>query len=1167
MKKNLDYYGLLKPNGNWHKLLLTMKISFFFLFCCVLNIVAMPTYSQATKISLTLQNVTIEEALNKIENMSEFYFLFNNKLIDVSRKVDISADDEPIRDVLTEIFGTDVKFTVVDRQIILTPGAGNELSIAMQQLRIAGIVTDERGNPLVGVTVLVKGTTIGTLTDMSGQYSILSAPRDATLIFSFIGMTTQEIAINERDKIDVVLQESAVGLDEVVVIGYGTMKKRNLTGATTSFKAENIDARPLARVDQALVGQMAGVQVKQTTGMPGKAFSIQIRGTGSISAGNEPLYVIDGFPLAQSSPNASGNYASGNPLDNINPNDIESIQVLKDAASSAIYGSRAANGVVLITTKQGKTGKPQINFNTYAGFSEPSRKLDMLSAEEWIDRAVEMHDAAWIASNPGRTANQTTEERRIILGLNPGEVNTLLMIDDRWIQPGHPGLRLFDWQDEIFRKGLMQNYQLSSSGGNDYVKYYISGNYVNQQGITLCTDYSSYSAKANVELNFSKKLKFGINLTPTYSITNDPGVEGVNNVIQTGMLFTPVQEETAGLYANAFDNGAYRWGTSPSSPVAKLENTIGRTNRFRTLISIFGEYKILEGLSFKTTANLDNTDNNTKNYVPYTIVGSLTARQTQPGVGTTGSFISYKRQTFVNENTLSYNKLINNIHDVSVIAGASYNSGKVDNVILSSLNGYSNNVITTLNAASAVTGNTSETKNVLLSYFGRIQYALNSKYLFSTSLRRDGSSRFGENAKWGWFPSVSAGWRVSEENFMNSIETISDLKFRASWGKSGNYNIGDYSSIPLLGFNNYSFNNTQAFGQFPNGVVNPELSWEKSQTTDVGFDLGVFENRITASFDYYNKLSTDLLLNVPIPGNTGFPTVLDNAGKVRNKGWEVELNSRNFTGDFQWTTSLNLSHNTNKIIELAGGQTQILIPSSFDISHSTLKVGEPMYSINVVKMIGILSQEDIDNNAALFGTQKVGDPKYFDASGDGLIDADDRVIVGHPTPDYVFGVTNTFKYKGFDLSTLLQGQWGGSIYSLLGRAVRRTGQDYSGNVLGVNRNRWHSPDDQGDGTVGKAYSTFGRIKNTDWLYSSDYWRIRNITLGYDLGKILHTKNLKGARIYITAENWFGKDKYYGGFNPEASNTDLSGSSSFPESGDYGGVPLTKSLIFGINITL
>lgn len=400
---------------------------------------------------------------------------------------------------------------------------------------------------------------------------------------------------------------------------------------------------------------------------------------------------------------------------------------------------------------------------------------------------------------------------------------------------------------------------------------------------------------------------------------------------------------------------------------------------------------------------------------------------------------------------------------------------------------------------------------------------------------------------------------------MQSISQISELKLRASWGKSGNYNIGDYTTIPTLGTYNYTFNNTTVIGQAPSAVTNPDLQWEKSKTIDVGLDLALFRNRLTATFDYYDKLNTDLLLNVPIPTATGFATLLSNAGEVRNKGWELELSSRNTTGAFQWTTTANLSHNTNKVEALAGGQNQLLIPSSFDVAHSILQVGQPLYSIYVVKMLGTLTQDDISKGAALFGSETVGDPKYFDANGDGVIDANDRVIVGHPTPDYTWGITNTIRYKGFDLSVLVQGQWGGSIYSLLGRALGRTGQGFTDNALGTYRNRWRSADNPGEGRVSKAYSTFGRIVNTDWLYPSDYVRVRNITLGYDLTKVTKRIFQNGGRIYITAENFFGHDKYLGGFNPEASNTDLSGSSSFPEAGDYGGLPLPRSLILGLNV--
>nr|WP_294899022.1 TonB-dependent receptor [uncultured Pedobacter sp.] len=1043
----------------------------------------------------------------------------------------------------------------------------NVITVQGQEQTIKGKVIEKTNEPLPGVAVENQTTKKVTQTDLNGNFSMAGSPGDVLKV-SYVGYISQTIKIGPAtNNLTITLIADTKSLDEVVVIGYGTQKRSNISGAVSSFKADNLDERPVGRVDQALVGQMAGVTVKQTTGLPGKGLSIQVRGTGTVSAGSEPLYVIDGFPLATAAPNGSGNYATGNPLDNINPNDIESIQVLKDAASAAIYGSRAANGVVLITTKSGQQGKAKISVNSYVGYNEASRKLDMLTGEEWIDRATEMINYNWVNSAPGRTADQTNEQRRVLLGLAPGQLNTNLMYDDRWFQPGMPGLEIIDWENAAFRKGLTQNYQLSASGGSDAVKYYVSGNYSGQQGMIIGLDYNSYSARANVEVNANKKLKLGMNISPTYAVGADPGVEGKDNILHQLTSMTPVQEASSGLNVNAFGNDKYAWSSSPNSPIAKLENTLSQNATFRTLTSIFAEYKILDGLSFKSTLNFDNIDYTSKRYIPYTISGTLLARQTDLTKNTSGSYGAFRKQTLVNENTLNYNKTFNKKHNLSLLAGYSYNSDKIGNVSMNSNGGFGNSVITTLNSASGITGNTTESKNVLLSYFGRAQYDFEGKYLFSASLRRDGASRFGSNTKWGVFPAASLAWRVTEEHFMdNAKDVLSDLKLRLSYGESGNYNIGDYSSLPLLANYNYSLNGVSVVGQAPAGVVNPNLKWEKSRTVNFGLDFGLIKNRFSGSFDIYQRKSSDLLLNVSIPQTTGFSTLLTNSGEVQNRGWEFELNSQNLTGDFKWSTSLNLAHNTNKVTALPNGQTEIIVPSSFDIPHSVIRIGQPLYSINVVKQIGILSAADIANGVARYGNETEGDPKYFDAVPDGVIDANDRVIVGHPNPDFIYGLTNTFKYKKFDLSVLVQGQQGGSIYSLFGRSINRTGTGITDNVLGTWANRWRSAADPGDGKVGKTTGTFGRIKNTDWLYSSDYIRVRNITLGYNLGSVLKSKQISNARIYVSAENFFGHDNYGGGYNPEATNTSLSGSTPYPEAGDYGGLPLPKSLIFGVNFT-
>jgi TonB-linked SusC/RagA family outer membrane protein len=1043
------------------------------------------------------------------------------------------------------------KALLLSALVILIP-----IFLLAQEKQIRGTVTDESGTPVPDVTVTLKGSSTGTRTDVSGNFT-LTVPdngKQTELIFSHVNFQAKTESFS-GSQVSTKLAKAVGNLDEVIVVGYGTQKKKDITGAVATFNTEQLDERPLTRVDQALVGQMAGVRVKQTSGVPGRGFSVQVRGTGSISANNEPLYVIDGFPLEVGAQNANGGFSTGNPLDNINPNDIESIQVLKDASASAIYGSRASNGVVLITTKRGKAGRASINVNTYAGYNERVRKLKMMSSEEWIDRAIEMINTAWVGSvtNGTRTADQTTAQRKAILGSQA--INPTYMIDDRWLMPGHPGLRYVDWQDEFFRKGLVQNYQLSASGGNDVVRYYMSGNYVNQDGISWGVTNKSYSARANLEVNASSKVKFGLNLAPAYSIINDPGVDGKDQETHIAASLAPVVEESAGLLTAVAPNINYTWAGSRVSPVERVKRITGETKLFRTLTTIYGEYAIIPGLTLRSTINLDNADATRKSYTPAPVAAIAAVRV--PAGGLNG----YKRMTFVNENTISYNKKFAEKHTIAAVAGMSYNTFKFDSIGIAA-GSYSTNDVTTINAAINNTATTTESKNVLISYFGRVQYDFDSRYLLSASLRRDGSSKFGANTKWGVFPAVSAGWRISQEKFFQNIAAINELKLRASWGIAGNNGFaGDYAHLSLLTFANYSFGGTQVNGQIINPLVfpNPDLSWEESETINVGFDIGVLKNRLFASFDYYTKRNTNLLLLIPVPQASGFSRAITNIGEVLNKGWELEITSRNISNrQITWSTNFNISHNTNEVKKLGPNNTPILSNGGFDIEHSILTVGQPMYSIFVVKEIGVLTTADIANGVARFGNQQAGDPKYLDAKKDGVINADDRVLSGHPNPDYTWGINNTVNYKGFDLSVLVQGQWGGKIYSMFGRAVDRTGQGVVDNYLKKASNRWRSPADDGkEGLEPKAVSSFGRIKNTDWLYSSDYWRVRTITLGYNLGTLIKNKVIKGARLYATAENMFGGDKYEGGWNPEAVN-------SLGE--DYGSFPLSKGIVFGLNLT-
>lgn len=1041
---------------------------------------------------------------------------------------------------------------------------------------ITGKVSDENGKALAGVTVTFKDGIVTTITKEDGTYSIPITSRKGSLVFSSIGYEPQEVSVGNKAIINVTMRISQKTLQDVVVIGYGTQKRRDVTGAVSSFDARKLEERPIERVDQALVGQMAGVTVKQTTGIPGKAFSVQIRGSGSISGGNEPLYVIDGFPLTPNSSNTgNGSFSTGNPLDNINPNDIESIQVLKDAAAAAIYGSRASNGVVLITTKQGQRGKPKISFNTYGGYNQASKKLQMQNGDEWIATATEVINATYLTQfgAAGATVNDDYATR---LAFNSGAFNANYMLDPRWTMPGHPGLEYVDWENAIERKGQIENYELSASGATDAVKYYVSGNYANQDGFVIGVGYKAYSLRVNLEANVSKKLKFGINVAPTYSITQDPGVEGKDNIFHQALSMSPVQEDTMGLFANSLSEGQYAWSNTTNSPYAKLLYRKGTTKRYRTLGTVYGEYQIISGLVFRSSVNLDNTDNTTTAYSPYVIAGTQAARTFTGSnnllAATSGSYNSYRRQTFVNENTLTYNTVIKNDHSINLLAGYSYNLDRFDAATMSSNGGFTSAVIQTLNAAAAVTGNTTSTKSILISYFGRMLYNYKQKYYLSASLRRDGSSRFGINNQFGIFPSASLKWAITEENFMKGLPIISDLSLRASYGVNGNNNLpNDYASIATIGSAGYVLGASQAavIGQSPNILANPNLKWEKSQTYDFGLDFGILKNRITGSFDVYNKLNTDLLLNVQVPEATGFQSALTNVGSVRNIGQELEITSHNMVHEFQWNTTVNIAHNGNKIVALAPGQNQIIIPNSFDVSNAILRVGAPINSVYCLKIIGFLSAKDIADGVTQYGTkEQVGDFKYQDTNGDGVINEADKVIVGHPNPNYTYGVTNTFRYKGFDLNVFVQGQSGGTIYSELGRAITRAGQGRADNHPASYDQRWKSPTDQGDGRFSKAYATFLSpiTSATDWVYSSNYIRVRDITLGYNLKKLLKADYVQGARVYFTLENFFGHDDYTNGLNPEAANTTISSNGAYPEAGDYGALPLPKSLIFGLNIT-
>lgn len=1044
--------------------------------------------------------------------------------------------------------------------------------------QLKGRVTDEKGEPLSGVSVRIKNTEAGVTTGADGNFSINLPDAKSQLVISHVGYISQEIQPGGRLFFAISLIPEQSNLNEVVVVGYGVQKRSEVSGAVASLPAKNTEEKPIQRIEQALIGQMPGVQVRQQTGMAGSGLSILVRGSGSITAGNEPLYVIDGFPLDVSGQNADGGF-SFNPLDNLNPNDIESIQVLKDAAAGAIYGSRAANGVVIITTKKGQSGKMKIGINAKSGISQVAKKLDLLSPDEWVAMATEVANTAWVKSGAGRTATQTNDERAAVLGLAPGTINTLYMTDPRWAQEGHPGLDYIDWQDEVYRKAYYQNYEVSASGGTDNVKYFISGNYLNQEGTLINSNYINYGLRANVEANAGKKFKLGINIAPTYSINNSPPAEGKDNQLMKLAQMVPVAESSAGLNTGAYGNTTYTWSSARLiSPYAFLQTAVNKITSTRLLSSVYAEYQIIPGLTLKSTINYDGLDRDTKKYVSDNVtVGASTALSTNPGLYSSGSYAVVKKRNFLNENTLSYNTVIGKVHNISAVAGISYNSVHFETVSLATAGGYANDIITTLNNAipssSGVTytGNNTESNNTLQSWYGRLQYNYQDKYLLSGTIRRDASSKFGIDSRWGTFPSASVGWRISKEAFFEGIRDISDLKLRFSWGKSGNNNIGDYNSVQTLASTTYSFAGTAATGQVISSLSNPLLKWETSTTTNLGLDISLLRNRISLTVDAYHKKNTDLLLNLPVLSASGFSTSLQNIGSVVNKGLEFSLNTVNLKNrNFQWTMNANIAFNKNEVTALGPDHAPIEIASAYSGNNAPylLKEGLPAFSYYVTQAQGILTAEDIaDAKTAKLLNQTVGDTKYLDAYEDGIINAKDRVVYGHPMPDYTWGLTNNFRYKDFDLSVLVYGQHGGSLLSYLGRAIDFSGST-TANVLGTWRDRWTTDNQNYNAPRGKFGSTYTvPYVTSDWIYSTDFIRIQNITLGYNLKSLFKNyRTVNAARIFISLENYFGHDKYKGGVNPEAQNTNASGNSSYAISGDYGAMPLTKTASLGVTIS-
>lgn len=992
--------------------------------------------------------------------------------------------------------------------------------------QITGIVSDaSTGESIPGVNILVKGTGIGTVTDLAGSYRIEFQGQDASLVFSFVGYQTQQFVVGNQQVINVSLAPEQSDLQEVVVIGYGTRKKTSVTSSISQLENKKLDQLPESRLENVLAGRLAGVNVSNSRNRPGDAPSIRVRGLGSISAGNDPLVVIDGFP--------------GGNLGQLNMNDVESIEVLKDASSTAIYGSRGASGVILVTTKRGKSGKPELNLNSYYGVAKAMLHDDWMTGDEWYGYLTKYQNREFAWAGGDTSIPIFGDPRRPVTY----QVNPLAKDLPQTI-----------WQDEITQTASIQNHNLSIAGGNENTRYYLSGTYLEEEGILKTSSYKRYSFRANVDTKITELISMGFELSPSYSKRRLAGSNMVS-LVKYPPFVSPNMID--GKYPRTYDY-IPSGHSGQASPYVYLHGTENYQNIFTNIGRAFVQLDLLEGLNLRSSVG--------------TTISFVTGDNWAGGIGdkqvnVTGSINDSQSFNIVNENVLSYNKTLNEIHEIGGILGASYQNATSRGVVMNAVpNSFNNEKIKTLNNAIINPSNSSQSKSEwgLVSYFTRVNYGFKDKYLVEASFRRDGSSRFGPENKWGNFPSVSAAWRVSEEGFMQNLPAVSELKLRASYGITGNFNIGNFQYLGTVSNISYSPGNSTVNGIAQTSLENARLSWEKTMGYDFGFEIGFLNNRFNINVDYYDNRTTDMLYNVNTPAVTGFSSMIDNVGEVRNRGIDIELDSRNLVGNFKWNTSFNVSFNKNEVTDLGGVDERINTYWSMDF---LLREGEPMFSYYGYKKIGIFQNaEQVAKAATLAGT-KPGNPILQDTNGDGDINPDDKVILGSFLPKTLLGMSNEFIWNKFDLSIFVQASLGAKMFNA-------ENQYYEGNTLGAMRrslseNQWWSEQDPGDGkTPAAALSQlFGYNTNNDfYLEDASFVNIRSVNLGYSLPSFAENIGIRSLRVYTSVNNLLViKNKNNHAYNPEgATQGEVSGINSTPGV-NLGSEPLNRTIVIGINV--
>lgn len=1076
------------------------------------------------KVSLKANEKQIRKVLAEIEKKAQVRFTYSSALVDVGREISVDVKDKNLAEVLESIFDSDITYEVRGNRIILKPGTATASSRAENTItekassyfavEISGKITDENGDPLPGANILEKGTTNGTTSDVDGNFTLSVMGENSVLVFSFIGYTTREVPVGNQTTFTIQLEPDMRTLNEVVVVGYGTVKKSDLTGAVSSVKGEELTAYPAIDAVQALQGRAAGVNITANNGAPGSTMKVRIRGGTSINASSDPIFVVDGLVGGAVPP----------------PEDIESIEVLKDASATAIYGSRGANGVIMVTTKKGKPGKTQISFNTSYSSQTEINRLDLLNADQFT---------AYI-----------TDARP---DFQPGGFNT-------------------DWQDMIFRTGAIQNYQLSFSGGSENVTYYLSGAYFDQKGVIINSDFDRFSLTSNVTVKATEKLNIGLNLFARRSTSNgvrtQEGSGGLTpGVVASAFKFEPDQGiyKPDGTYTTARLNDPH---DNPYAVATELEN---ESVNDRIQANVFGEYSILSDLKFRTSFGATLNNRRAGSYSPTTLTEGR-------NVGGSGSIDGARSTLFLNENYLTYNKDITETSNLTAMVGYSFQTSSNENWGAEAQNFLSDAFSFWNLGGSSLwqAPNSGLTEWQISSYYGRLNYSLNDRYMFTLNARYDGSSNFSPGNKWAFFPSGAVGWNMKNESFMSGVDAISFWKWRVSYGITGNQAVGPYQTLARFSPVFTVINGQTVNAVRPTSVANNDLTWETTAQLNVGADIGLFDDRISLSAEYYRMVTSDLLFSVQLPQYSGYTSQLKNIGEVENKGIELTLSSRNIDRDLKWNMDVNFSANRNQVLSLPGGN---------DIQYGSgpghlvglgntqiLREGHPVGTFFGFVYDGVYQEGDDFIPGGGFeqvaGGEKFRDIDGRDAEGnltgqpDGMLNANDQTIVGNPHPDFIWGWNNDFRFKNFDLNIFFQGSQGNDIlsYTLMELNLLSSINNATTEAL----RRWTPTNTNTD--VPKASVGRTRRVSTRWIYDGSFVRLKNLSLGYTLpAAVLDRLNINKFRIYVSAQNILTITDYEG-YDPEVNYRSESATDSNRNLGlDYGSYPNAKSYTVGLNI--